>query len=96
MATLAAFLFTLAARGLGRIPAPYLAGQRPLTGLLIGANVGAFAVASVAGLSPQRGWGGIAGGWSAALPGWSTSAICRSAMAAAPTTSRPSCTWPVR
>jgi Domain of unknown function (DUF389) len=49
MATLAAFLFTLAARGLGRIPAPYLAGQRPLTGLLIGANVGAFAVASVAG-----------------------------------------------
>jgi uncharacterized hydrophobic protein (TIGR00271 family) len=49
MAALAAFLFTLAARGLGRIPAPYLAGQRPLTGLLIGANLGAFVVAFVAG-----------------------------------------------
>jgi uncharacterized hydrophobic protein (TIGR00271 family) len=49
MATLAALLFTLAARGLDRIPAPYLAGQRPLTGLLIGANLGAFVVAFVAG-----------------------------------------------
>ena len=49
MAALAALVFTLAARGLGRIPAPYLAGQRPLTGLLIGANLGAFVVAFVAG-----------------------------------------------
>jgi uncharacterized hydrophobic protein (TIGR00271 family) len=50
MAALAALLFTLAARGgLGRIPAAYLAGQRPLTGLLIGANLGAFVVAFVAG-----------------------------------------------
>jgi uncharacterized hydrophobic protein (TIGR00271 family) len=49
LAALAALLLTLAARGLGRIPAPYLAGQRPLTGLLIGANLGAFVVAVVAG-----------------------------------------------
>jgi uncharacterized hydrophobic protein (TIGR00271 family) len=49
MAALAAFLFTLAARGLGRIPAPYLTGPRPLTNLLIGANLGAFVVAFVAG-----------------------------------------------
>src|SRR5215207_421718 len=49
VAALAALLLTLAARGLGRIPAPYLAGQRPLTGLLIGANLGAFVVAFVAG-----------------------------------------------
>jgi uncharacterized hydrophobic protein (TIGR00271 family) len=49
VAALAALLFTLAARGLGRIPAAYLAGQRPLTGLLIGANLGAFVVAFVAG-----------------------------------------------
>jgi uncharacterized hydrophobic protein (TIGR00271 family) len=49
MATLAAFLLILAGRGLGRIPAPYLAGQRPLSGLLIGANLGAFVVALVAG-----------------------------------------------
>jgi uncharacterized hydrophobic protein (TIGR00271 family) len=49
LAALAAFLLTLAARGLGRIPAAYLAGQRPLTGLLIGANLGAFVVAFVAG-----------------------------------------------
>ena len=49
MATLAALGYTLAARGLGRIPAPYLAGQRPVTGLLIGANLGAFVVAFVAG-----------------------------------------------
>jgi hypothetical protein len=49
MAALAALLFTLAARGLGRIPAAYLAGERPLTGLLIGANLGAFIVAFVAG-----------------------------------------------
>jgi len=49
MAAVAALLFTMAARGLGRIPAPYLAGQRPLTGLLIGANLGAFVVAVVAG-----------------------------------------------
>jgi uncharacterized membrane protein len=49
MAALAALLFTLAARGLGRLPASYLAGQRPLTGLLIGPNLGAFVVAFVAG-----------------------------------------------
>ena len=49
MAALAALLLTLAARGLGRIPAPYLDGQRPLTGLLIGANLGAFVVAFAAG-----------------------------------------------
>ena len=49
MAALAALLYTLAARGLGRIPAAYLAGQRPLTDLLIGANLGAFVVAFVAG-----------------------------------------------
>jgi uncharacterized hydrophobic protein (TIGR00271 family) len=49
MAAVAAFLVILAARGLGRIPAPYLAGERPLTGLLIGANLGAFVVALVAG-----------------------------------------------
>ena len=49
MATVAALGFTLAARGLGRIPAAYLAGQRPVTGLLIGANLGAFVVAFVAG-----------------------------------------------
>jgi uncharacterized hydrophobic protein (TIGR00271 family) len=49
LAGLAAFLVTLAARGLGRIPGPYLAGQRPLTGLLIGANLGAFVVSFVAG-----------------------------------------------
>ena len=49
LAGLAAYLFTLAARGLGRIPGPYLAGQRPLTGLLIGANLGAFVVSFVAG-----------------------------------------------
>jgi uncharacterized hydrophobic protein (TIGR00271 family) len=49
MAALAAFLVTLVARGLGRIPASYLAGDRPLTDLLIGANLGAFVVALVAG-----------------------------------------------
>jgi uncharacterized hydrophobic protein (TIGR00271 family) len=49
MAAVAALLVILAARGLGRIPQPYLAGQRPLTGLLIGANLGAFVVAFVAG-----------------------------------------------
>jgi uncharacterized hydrophobic protein (TIGR00271 family) len=49
VAALAAFLLVLAARGLGRIPAPYLAGQRPLTDLLIGASLGAFVVAFVAG-----------------------------------------------
>jgi uncharacterized hydrophobic protein (TIGR00271 family) len=49
MAALAALLLTLAARGLGRIPTPYLAGDRPLTDLLIGANLGAFVVAFVAG-----------------------------------------------
>jgi uncharacterized hydrophobic protein (TIGR00271 family) len=49
MAALAALLLTLAARGLGRIPTPYLAGDRPLTGLLIGANLGAFVVAFAAG-----------------------------------------------
>jgi uncharacterized hydrophobic protein (TIGR00271 family) len=49
MATLVALLLVLAARGLGRIPAAYLAGERPLTGLLIGPNLGAFVVAFVAG-----------------------------------------------
>jgi uncharacterized hydrophobic protein (TIGR00271 family) len=49
LAAVAALGLTLAARGLGRIPAAYLAGQRPLTGLLIGANLGAFVVAFVAG-----------------------------------------------
>jgi uncharacterized hydrophobic protein (TIGR00271 family) len=49
MAALAALLMTLAARGLGQIPAPYLAGDRPLTDLLIGANLGAFVVAFAAG-----------------------------------------------
>jgi uncharacterized hydrophobic protein (TIGR00271 family) len=49
LAALAALLVSLAARGLGRIPAAYLAGQRPLTGLLIGPNLGAFVVAFVAG-----------------------------------------------
>jgi uncharacterized hydrophobic protein (TIGR00271 family) len=49
LAALAAFLLILAARGLDRIPAPYLAGQRPVTGLMIGANLGAFVVAFVAG-----------------------------------------------
>jgi uncharacterized hydrophobic protein (TIGR00271 family) len=49
LAALAALLVTLAARGLSRIPASYLAGQRPLTDLLIGANLGAFVVAFVAG-----------------------------------------------
>jgi hypothetical protein len=44
MAAVAALLLTLASRGRGRIPAPYLAGQRPVTGLLIGANLGAFVV----------------------------------------------------
>jgi hypothetical protein len=49
MAAVAALLLTLAGRSLDRIPAAYLAGQRPLTGLLIGANLGAFVVAFVAG-----------------------------------------------
>jgi len=49
MAALAGFLLALTARGLDRIPAPYLAGDRPVTGLLIGANLGAFVVAFVAG-----------------------------------------------
>src|SRR4029453_17151391 len=49
-----------------------------------------------AGSNPQSASGAIAGGWSAALPGWSTFVTCRSAMAAAPTTSKPSCIWPAR
>lgn len=49
MAALAVLLLILAARGLSRIPAAYLAGQRPVTGLLIGANLGAFVVAFAAG-----------------------------------------------
>ena len=68
MAAVAALLLTLAARGLGRIPAAYLAGQRPLTGLLIGANLGAFVVAFVAGAAgiialgrAKSGGGGRAG-----------------------------------
>ena len=34
---------------MGRVPKPYLPGVRPLTGLLIGANLGAFVVAFTAG-----------------------------------------------
>jgi uncharacterized hydrophobic protein (TIGR00271 family) len=49
LAIIAALLVTLAARGLNRLPATYLDGERPLTGLLIGANLGAFLVAFVAG-----------------------------------------------
>jgi hypothetical protein len=49
LATLTALLLTLAARGLGRIPAAYLASERPVTDLLIGANLTAFVVAFVAG-----------------------------------------------
>ena len=49
LAATAAFLLTMAARALGRIPEPYVEGVRPLTGLLIGANVGAFVVAFTAG-----------------------------------------------
>jgi uncharacterized hydrophobic protein (TIGR00271 family) len=49
LASGAAFLLTLFARGLGRIPATYVGGERPLTGLLIGANLGAFTVAFLAG-----------------------------------------------
>ena len=49
LAALAALLITQAARGLGRIPASYLAGQRPMTDLLIGANLTAFVVAVAAG-----------------------------------------------
>ena len=49
MAAGAALLFTLAGRGLDRIPQPYVDGQRPLTDLLIGANLGAFVIAFAAG-----------------------------------------------
>ena len=49
MAAFAALLVTLAARGLDRIPAPYLVGERPVTDLLSGANLAAFVVAFVAG-----------------------------------------------
>jgi uncharacterized hydrophobic protein (TIGR00271 family) len=49
LAAMAAFLLTMATRGLGRIPEPYVDGVRPLTGLLIGANLGAFVVAFTAG-----------------------------------------------
>jgi len=49
LAATAAFLLTMAARGLGRIPEPYVDGVRPLTDLLIGANLGAFVVAFTAG-----------------------------------------------
>ena len=49
MAALAAFLLTLTARGLGQIPEAYLDGQRPVSNLLFGANLGAFVVAFVAG-----------------------------------------------
>jgi hypothetical protein len=49
MAALAVLLLILAARGLSRISGPYLAGQRPVTGLLIGANLGTFVVAFAAG-----------------------------------------------
>ena len=50
LAALAVLLLILAARGLSRISGPYLAGQRPVTGLLIGANLGAFVVAFAAGI----------------------------------------------
>jgi uncharacterized hydrophobic protein (TIGR00271 family) len=49
LAAMAAFVVMLATRGLDRIPEPYLDGVRPLTGLLIGANLGAFVVAFTAG-----------------------------------------------
>jgi uncharacterized membrane protein len=49
LAAIAALLVVLAARGLDRIPESYLEGARPLTGLLIGANLGAFVVAFTAG-----------------------------------------------
>jgi len=49
LAAFAAYLVMLAARGLGRVPEPYLLGVRPLTGLLIGANLAAFVVAFTAG-----------------------------------------------
>jgi len=49
MASAAAFLFTLVAKAMGRIPADYANGERPLTDLLIGANLGAFVVAFLAG-----------------------------------------------
>ena len=57
MAAFAAFLVTLAGRGLGRIPESYQAGARPLTGLLIGANLGAFVVALAAGAAGVIGLG---------------------------------------
>ena len=49
LAALAVLLLILAARGLSRISGPYLARQRPVTGLLIGANLRAFVVAFAAG-----------------------------------------------
>jgi hypothetical protein len=49
LAALAVLLLILAARGLSRISGPYLARQRPMTGLLIGANLRAFVVAFAAG-----------------------------------------------
>ena len=41
--------FPMAARGLGQIPEAYLDGQRPVSNLLFGANLGAF-VAGAAGI----------------------------------------------
>jgi Domain of unknown function (DUF389) len=58
LAALAAFLVILAARGLGRIPASYLAGQRPLTGLLIGANLGRSWSPSSPGRPGSSPWAG--------------------------------------
>ena len=49
LAALAVLLLILAARGLSRISGPYLARQRPVTDLLIGANLRAFVVAFAAG-----------------------------------------------
>src|SRR4029450_5271808 len=49
LAALAVLLLILAARGLSRIFGPYLARQRPVTDLLIGANFRAFVVAFAAG-----------------------------------------------
>ena len=49
LAALAVLLLILAARGLSRISGPSLARQRPVTDLLIGANLRAFVVAFAAG-----------------------------------------------
>jgi uncharacterized hydrophobic protein (TIGR00271 family) len=57
IAAFAALVVTLVGRWLGRIPEAYVAGERPLTGLLIGANLGAFVVAFAAGAAGVIGLG---------------------------------------